>query len=210
MTMFAFLGNGGIPFGGGQVPNGHPLPKDAVPLPAGAGIEAIKRLRWTGEAWEDRPIEESLGPSADDLAERVLGELRKAKLAASGLVNAAIDEARRRFQTQIAGQAELYAEKSAEAAAYVARVANGQAAPDLAAFPRMQAEVGITAETPWQLAQVWLWKSDQALAFRDESEPLRLSALTTIASAPDLDAVEAAQWAFSSALQSLLFPEMEP
>ncbi|MGO4854931.1 hypothetical protein [Phaeovulum sp. W22_SRMD_FR3] len=105
-----------------------------------------------------------------------------ATLAASAQaeVNAMSGAARRGWITDLPGQDLVYAAKRAEAAAWLAA---DPPPADLSAFPWIAAEVGITAPTAAELAQIWLnldalWQAEGA-----RIEALRQAALTTIAAA---------------------------
>ena len=76
--------------------------------------------------------------------------LALAKAAAISEINAAAGLARQKFITTCPGQEMIYIAKEREALAFLA-------APtvDLAAYPLLAAEVGVTAPTPWELAQIW-------------------------------------------------------
>jgi len=202
MTAFALVNADGMPTGGGTVPSWAPLPAGAIELPPGKGVEDLCGLRWTGTDWVERPVEPVWTPSPE---EQAAGLLMRARAEAVTRVNAEVSALRARFQTEGAGQAEIYADKRAEAVAFVAADA-----PDLADFPLLRAEVGVSAESAWQLAQIWLWKSDSARTIRDASEAVRMQAMAAIAGAASIDEVEAVQWAFTRTLNTLLHPEMEP
>jgi threonine dehydrogenase-like Zn-dependent dehydrogenase len=94
--------------------------------------------------------------------------------------------------TDIPGQQAIYAEKAAEARAYVAM----DPAPEtLAEFPLLAAEVAITAPDAWQLSQVWLNMQAQLRQVGAQSEKLRLGALRAIRTAgtvAELDGILAA------------------
>jgi hypothetical protein len=89
-----------------------------------------------------------------------------------------ISAARAQLITDLPGQDMVYLAKEAEARAWVS-----EATPDIADYPLLSAEVGITAPDADQLAQLWLnmaalWRSTAA-----QLEALRLSAQAAIAAA---------------------------
>lgn len=71
---------------------------------------------------------------------------------------ACIDETARvvraRFATE--GKHQIYSDKRNEAARYLETVQAGLE-PDMATFPYISAEIGLTAETALDLAELWLW-----------------------------------------------------
>jgi hypothetical protein len=80
--------------------------------------------------------------------------LALARFEAETAIDAAAAEVRARFAS--AGKHQVYADKRAEAVRYLDE-AQGGATPDLSAYPYLSAEIGITAETPLDLAELWLW-----------------------------------------------------
>ncbi|WP_018632153.1 hypothetical protein [Neomegalonema perideroedes] len=81
------------------------------------------------------------------------GDLGAAKAAARARLIAHVAAARAALITNLPGQEMVYLAKEAEAEAWLAA-----RDPDAADYPLLAAEVGTTAETPDQLAQIWLNK----------------------------------------------------
>jgi hypothetical protein len=111
-------------------------------------------------------------------------------------VNTRVGEMRAALITTLPGQEMLYLRKEDEARAYVALA---EEPATLADFPLIAAEVGITAETPWQLAQLWLamsalWKSTAA-----QLEGLRMSTIGAIGAATTAAEIDVAIIAFTTA-----------
>lgn len=103
-------------------------------------------------------------------------------------INSLVATVRGRIVTDIPGQQMIYLRKEAEARAWVAA-----ATPDLADFPLLSAEVGITAPDADQLAQIWLnqaWLWAEVLA--PALERLRITATDAVRAAPDGAAIWAA------------------
>ncbi len=69
-------------------------------------------------------------------------------------IDAAADRVRSRFATP--GKHVIYSDKRAEAARYLEQVANGTE-PHMEEYPYLSAEIGMTAETAMDLAELWLW-----------------------------------------------------
>lgn len=202
MTAFAFVRADGIPFGGGSVPLGYRLPPNAVPLPEGADITAISRLRWTGEGWEDRTEPLPEWPVEEDPVARAESVLREAQTGAKARVNALVEAFRARFATP--GQAEIYAVKLAQAQALVL---NWFEPVDLSPWPAIVAEVGITAPTAWEVAQIVLHQAARARNALIASEALRQAALNAIATATDFDALPPIYATLLGALNGLSIQE---
>jgi hypothetical protein len=100
-----------------------------------------------------------------------LAELAQAKAAARAEVTGQIAALRAAQVTDLPGQEMIYLAKEAEARAWLMA-----ADPDLADFPLIAAEIGITGQDAAQVAQVWinlaaLWRGMAAAL-----EPLRLTA----------------------------------
>lgn len=113
--------------------------------------------------------------------------LAEAQAAALSRLAEFIAAARTVFITVLPGQDMIYLAKEAEAKAWVA-----DAAPDLAAFPLLSAEVGITAPDADQLAQLWL---NMATLWRIEAarlEALRMSVTAAVSAAGSVEEVELA------------------
>lgn len=114
-------------------------------------------------------------------------ELEEARRAGIRAVNAATDAVRRRYVTAITGQDMLYLRKEAEARDYIAAVD-----PDLVDYPLIAAEVGITAPTAWQVAQVYLGLSAVWISLAAPLETARLGGIALIEAAADVAAIESA------------------
>nr|RDS95568.1 hypothetical protein DWF04_06045 [Cereibacter sphaeroides f. sp. denitrificans] len=125
-------------------------------------------------------------------------ELEQARRAGIECINRAADAVRRRYVTAITGQDMLYLRKEAEARNYIAAVD-----PDLDDYPLIAAEVGITAPTAWQVAQVYLGLSAIWISLAAPLETARLGAIATIETAPDLATIEATVSAACAAMESI-------
>jgi hypothetical protein len=93
-------------------------------------------------------------------------------------VGAEISITRSQFITDLAGQDMIYLRKEQEAISYVSA-----AAPVLSDYPMIQAEVGITAPSGYEVAQIWLYMSQMWQIFASQLEAIRLTATNAIASA---------------------------
>lgn len=113
--------------------------------------------------------------------------LDRVKARAAARINSAASNLRSHYITAIPGQEMIYLAKEAEAVRYLA-----EAPETLDGYPLLAAEVGITAPTAYQLAQLWanmsaLWRGVAA-----QIEAVRMTAIYAIEAAPDAATVETA------------------
>lgn len=146
------------------------------PLPPRPGPWAV----WDGGEWTDPR-------TADDLE----AELIAARLASVAAINAASGPIRRLYVTDIPGQEALYLMKEAEARAWVA-----SANPDATQFPLIAAEVGITAPTADEVAQVYLNLAAIYTVAAAQLETVRLGHIAQAETAPTAEAAAAVADAF--------------
>lgn len=121
-----------------------------------------------------------------------------ARVAAIGRINAAAGAIRRAYVTELPGQEMVYLQKEAEAVAFLS-----DADPDPADYPFLAAEVGATADTLENVAQVYL---NMAALFRQVGaalEHLRLGAIAAVESATTAAGIEAALATFTTDLEGL-------
>ncbi len=121
--------------------------------------------------------------------------LDRVKARAVARINDAASSLRQHYITVIPGQEMIYLAKEAEAVRYLA-----EAPETLTEYPMLAAEVGITAPTAYELAQLWanmsaLWRQVAA-----QIETARLTAIYAIEAAPDAETVEVAVQAAIAAL----------
>lgn len=110
-------------------------------------------------------------------------------------VNAAIEKIRARYITVIAGQDMIYVVKREEAAAYV-----NDPAPNLADYPLIAEEIGVTAPTAYEVAQVWLYMNAALKPIAGRLERIRLTATNDIKAASTEADIIAADAAFTASL----------
>ncbi|WP_277022283.1 hypothetical protein [Paracoccus hibiscisoli] len=147
----------------------HPLPPRPGPW-----------ARWQSGEWIDPRT------PADIEAELVAARLRSV-----AAINAASGPIRRLYVTDIPGQEALYLMKEAEARAWVA-----SANPDATHFPLIAAEVGITAPTAGEVAQVYLNLAGIYTAAAAQLETVRLGHIAQAEAAPTPEAAAAVSDAF--------------
>ena len=125
------------------------------------------------------------------IAARAAADLVAAKAAAITAINAAAGLARQKFITTSPGQDMIYIAKEREALAFLA-------APtaDLAAYPLLAAEVGVTAPTPWELAQIWANVAVYWRGLAAQIEGARMRAIARIEVAADPRSVAAERASF--------------
>ncbi|WP_112312326.1 hypothetical protein [Pseudogemmobacter bohemicus] len=113
--------------------------------------------------------------------------LEPLRVEARAVLTAFITTTRAGLITALPGQDMIYLAKEAEARAWI-----GATDPDIAAFPLLSAETGITAPDAGQLAQLWLNMADLWRAAAASLEALRLSTLAAIAAAQTPEDITAA------------------
>lgn len=201
MIAFAFIDAEGFPTGGGIRPR---LPEGAVPLGEAFTTADLPRLRYRNGAWEERvDLPVPARASAEEQAMLRADLMDRARTAAIARINARTDAFRRQFYTSIAGQDALYLEKRAEALAYVRETDQAGEPATLDDYPLLANELGVTAPTPWQLAQIWLHLSASFKAIGAATERPRQIALNAIAAADDEEALQAIDAAFAQTLSDL-------
>nr|WP_319516749.1 hypothetical protein [uncultured Cohaesibacter sp.] len=126
-----------------------------------------------------------------DLSQLVTAEtkastaLEAAKAKALATVTDQISVARGVLMTDLIGQEMIYLAKEQEAKDWQA-----SESPDLADFPLMFAEVGITASTADELATLWLTMANQWRQTAASLEAIRLKSKSDIKSAASAEAVQ--------------------
>lgn len=124
-------------------------------------------------------------------------ELEASRSEASRQINNFIGHIRTKFVTVIPAQDMVYQAKEAEAKAYLT-----DPAPVEADYPFIHAEIGITGDSAWQVAQVY---ANQALILRQTAaqlETVRLGHIAMIEAATDDEAIDLALTQFHAALNS--------
>ena len=133
----------------------------------------------------------------------ITGQARLAseKRSAVAGVNRMIDQARRLFITPIVGQEMIYLEKGAEALRFV----NADPEPtDLTDYPFIAAEVGVTATTAYEVAQLYLNLGAQWRFIGAALENLRLSSTSAVNASTSLAGVASEEAAAAQAIQGFL------
>lgn len=125
----------------------------------------------------------------------VMTSLLPIKRQAVDAVNSAAGDVRQHFVSDLPGQDMVYLRKEAEARRWLAELR-----PDLEGYPFLAAEVGITAETPDQLAQVWLNLAALWQQIAAGIEHHRFAASAAIAAAQTTGEVTAAVATFNATM----------
>lgn len=123
-------------------------------------------------------------------------ELVNRRLAAVARINTAAGAVRRLYVTDIPGQEALYLLKEAEARGWLAEVV-----PDPADYPLIAAEIGITAPTGDEVAQVYLNLAAIYVQAAAQLEHARLGHIAMAETTTTPDAADAAADAFEALLQ---------
>lgn len=116
-----------------------------------------------------------------------VARLAAEKRAAVAQVNGMADQVRRMFITPIIGQEMVYLEKEAEARRYLNDVE-----PDLSDYPFISAEVGVSAVTAQQVAQLYLNLGAQWRVVGSMLENVRLGSIAAIEASTTLAQISAA------------------
>lgn len=124
--------------------------------------------------------------------------LEGARVQAIARVNTAAGLVRRRYITEIPGQEMVYLQKEAEAVAFLA-----DPAPDPARYPFITAEVGATAPSAHEVAQVYVNLAAILRSAGAALEQLRLGAIVAIETTDTAAGIEAAVASFDAALAGL-------
>lgn len=172
----------------------EPDPNDPLSGPVTftiSGNDADDMAR-TETSWIEVPDEDliSLEGAEVQSGQLVFTDIQPFRRISVDIVNRRAGEVRAGFVTDILGQEMLYKTKEEEARAYVA-----DPAPDIANYPLIQGEIGITAPDGYQLAQLWLNMSVQWKQIAAQIETARLGAIAQIETATSraqIDAIVAA------------------
>ncbi|MEM7751809.1 MAG: hypothetical protein AAF230_00250 [Pseudomonadota bacterium] len=132
--------------------------------------------------------------------ESLAAELAAARANAIEAVNAAARTVRLRFVTDIPGQEMIYSEKRSEAAAFVSITPSPI---DLTPYPFIAAEVGITAPSAYEVAQLYLNLAAQWIEAGSALEAIRLGAVQSIETATTQSQIDAALALMASQLEAL-------
>ena len=185
-------GMGAVEVGEGVRPNTHYLDLDdnlrLVEYPERPGDWA--EFDFSTKQWIDpRPPEEPKDPAV------VLQEHRQGAVAR---INRAAGAVRRLYITDIPGQEALYLMKEAEARAWLA-----ETVPDPANHPLIAAEIGITAPSGDEVAQVYLNLAAIYVQAAAQLEHARLGHIAMAEIASTSEAADAVADAFEALLQAL-------
>lgn len=101
-------------------------------------------------------------------------------------IDNAADRVRSRFATPNMHQ--IYSDKRNEAERYLAA---GSPPPDLSDYPYLSAEVGITSQTPQDLAALWLFMDSQWKQVAAVIEQIRVGSKAQVRAAASADEIDA-------------------
>lgn len=127
-------------------------------------------------------------------------ELEDAQSKARNLIDKTIGEVRLKFITDLPGQETVYKQKEQEAITYLAL---DPEPATLEGFPRLVREVGITAPTALELAQLWIFMAEQWNAIDYDLEQLRVGYKTTVTEATSIAVIDAAVVEFLGVIDNL-------
>ena len=113
-------------------------------------------------------------------------------------INERIGIIRQRYVTTIPGQEGLYLMKENEAARYIS-----DPSPDIADYPLIAAEIGITAPDAYQIAQLWLNVAAQWREVASQLETIRLGHVLQVETATNREQVVQILESFELTVNSL-------
>lgn len=116
-------------------------------------------------------------------------DLTEARAAAAARINSAAGLARSKFVTEIPAQQMIYLAKESEARRYLAEPVEPV---DLSSFPLISAEIGITGETAYQIATIWVFMAENWTQIAASIEAARLTGVNAVATAASLTQIDAA------------------
>lgn len=112
-------------------------------------------------------------------------------------INTAVGKKRGKYITPIPGQEMIYKDKEEEAKLYVAESPEPATLED---YPWIEKEIGVTAPTAYELAQVWLNMAAQWRYVGPLLENLRLSSVNAISAATSKAEMDAIMSSFEANL----------
>ncbi len=115
-------------------------------------------------------------------------------------IDAVANDVRARWATP--GKHQIYADKRMEAERYLAEAQSGTP-PDLAQFPYLSAEIGVSAATAADLAELWLFMDGQWKQVAALIEQISIGAKARVKVAPSPDAIKAIVAEASEALDAI-------
>ena len=125
------------------------------------------------------------------IAARAAADLAAIKVQGLIQINAKAGQTRQLYITTSPGQDMIYIAKEREALDFLAAPVD-----DLKTYPLLAAEVGLTAQTAWELAQVWANVSVYWRGIAAQIEGARIRAIARIKAASDVDEIAAELAAF--------------
>jgi len=118
-------------------------------------------------------------------------------------VNRGIGEIRARYITAIPGQEMIYLKKEEEARRYIAHEPEPSSLSD---YPMIAAEIGITAPTAWQIAQIWIQMSALLSSTAAGLEGLRLGTIAALDAATTVEGISVILTGFQTSLEAAFNP----
>lgn len=122
------------------------------------------------------------------------------RAAANADLRKAVRVFRLNFITDLPGQEGLYSGKEAEALRYLAQ---DPEPADLSAFPMLAAETGVTAPTPYELAQIWANLGNYWREMGAATDGIRMLAQNQIAAATTRAQIDTALSTAKASLSAL-------
>lgn len=170
-----------------------------------SGLDPLRHY-YDGIGWRPLPAR----PSREHTFDPILGEwfdlrdlsvqLAEAQKNSMMKISHLIGQVRERYITVIPGQEMIYSAKEAEAKDFLAA---DPAVVDLSEYPMISAEIGITADTAYELAQIWINMSVMWRNLSAHLEKIRLGTIAEIEDATNLQEVELVMFNFETILNTI-------
>ena len=141
----------------------------------------------------------SFDTDSETWVDNSLNRLPEIKLKALKVVNEKCGNVRSSYVTGVSGQEVIYAMKRDEAVAYL-----NDSDPTLSEYPFISAEIGITATTAYEVAQVYLNMSAMYTQVLAALENIRFTTVSEIESATEKTGVDIALDNFSIGVSALI------
>lgn len=120
-------------------------------------------------------------------ATNLQNQIQERKIYTKSLINETINETRSMFVTPLVGQDSIYLAKEQEAIRYLSQ---NPEPTNLNGYYHLQNEVGITAETAYQLAQMWVNMGEQWRYVSGIIEGCRMKAYKSLNDATTLEDID--------------------
>ena len=158
------------------IADGQPVAKEPKPGP-------LAEYDYVNTGWIEKPDE----------------ELAQAKAELMDHINIRSSEMRQPFITNVKDQSTIYQLKKEEASRYM-----NDPAPVLSDYPLLRAEIGVTADTAENVAQVYLQMNDMFMNALSMSESIRLGHVSLVEMSNDISQLASIKSSFDLACDGFM------